>query len=58
MYVLTAMPFVAGIVMYLVNPTYMKPLFVDPFGHLLIETGLIMMGFGYAIIRKMVKIKI
>jgi tight adherence protein B len=58
MYVLTAMPFIGGLVMYMVNPVYMTPLFVDPFGHLMLEVGLIMIAFGYTIIRRMVNIKI
>lgn len=58
MYVLTAMPFVAGLGMYLINPEYMKPLLTDPMGHTALMVAGVMQVLGYLIIRKIIKIKI
>ena len=58
MYVLTAMPFVAGAGMYVMNPAYMTPLFTDPMGHTALIVAGIMQVFGYLVIRKIIKIKV
>ena len=58
MYVLMAMPFVAGVGVYLVNPGYMMPLFTDPRGHMALLVAAVMQVFGFVIIRRMISIKV
>jgi len=50
-------PVVAGTGMFLINPEYMSPLVTEPFGRMLLLTGLMMMAVGFLIIRRMVDIK-
>lgn len=50
-------PVVAGGGMFLVNPEYMSPLVTEPFGRIMLLTGLTMMAVGFLIIRRMVDIK-
>jgi tight adherence protein B len=58
MYALIAMPFAAGIFMYLANPDYIKPLLTDPIGHQALAIAGVMQTLGYVIIKRIVKIKI
>ena len=58
MYVLTAIPVAAGVLMYLANPDYMMPLFTDPIGHIALGVAAVMQFIGYLIIKKMVAMKI
>ncbi len=55
--VLVAMPFVVVGIFYLGNPEYIKVLFSDPLGTVIIAAGLTMMGFGSLVIKKLVAIK-
>jgi tight adherence protein B len=58
MYVLTAMPFIVLGLLYLTNPGYIAPLFIDPIGLRALWAAAIMQFIGYLIIRKMVRIKV
>lgn len=49
-------PFAATLFMYLVNPDYMEPLFVEPAGRVMIAVGLLMMLMGFFAIRRIVEI--
>ena len=49
---------IAGILMYLANPDYMRPLFVDPLGIRALAVAAVMQTLGYLIIRKIVRIRI
>ena len=51
-------PMVAALGMYTINPGYMRPLFTEPLGHVMLLVGLAMMGFGFLVIRRMVDIEI
>jgi tight adherence protein B len=42
----------------LVNPGYEKALFTDPLGRHLIYAGLILMGIGILLIRKIIDIRV
>lgn len=51
-------PVVAGIGMYALNPEYMRPLFVEPLGQMMLLIGFVMMTIGFVVIRRMVDIQI
>jgi len=44
--ILLALPFVEGIVLYAVNPTYMRPMFTEPLGWLILAGGLLLLLIG------------
>lgn len=56
-YTLVGLPFFLAITFTLVNPDYMHPLWHSSPGHKIVFLGLLMMGFGSAILRKMVAFK-
>jgi tight adherence protein B len=56
-YVLIAMPFLMGLAIYLVNGTYMKILWTDSLGKILIAGSLVSMAIGSVIIKKIVSFK-
>ncbi len=55
--VLLAMPFFVVAVLSFLNPEYIKVLFSDPIGFVIIAIALTMMGFGSIVIKKLVSIK-
>ncbi len=56
-YVLLAMPFLMGLAIFALNPSYMSVLFTTAIGKIMIVGSLIMMGIGSVIIRKIVSFK-
>ncbi len=56
-YVLLAMPFLMGLAIFALNPSYMSILFTSSAGKFLIGTSLVMMAIGGMIIRKIVSFK-
>jgi tight adherence protein B len=56
-YVLVALPFFLGAVLSLINRAYMKPLFHDSAGHLMIVVAMIMMAVGSLILKKIVSFR-
>jgi tight adherence protein B len=56
-YVLVALPFFLGGVLSLINRAYMKPLFHDSAGHLMIIVAMIMMAVGSLILKKIVSFR-
>jgi tight adherence protein B len=56
-YVLIAMPFLMGLAIFALNPTYMSILFTSGAGKFMIGGSLFMMGIGSMIIRKIVSFK-
>jgi tight adherence protein B len=56
-YVLVALPFFIAIIISIINPTYMDPLYHTHTGHMLIYTGLAMMAFGSLVLKKIVSFK-
>ncbi len=56
-YVLMGLPFFIGIIITVMNPRYMDPLYHSSTGHKLIATGLAMMCFGAVVLRKIVSFK-
>jgi tight adherence protein B len=56
-YVLIGLPFFIALMITLINPTYMDPLYNTSTGHKLIYAGLGMMAFGTAVLKKIVSFK-
>ena len=57
-YVLAALPIAVGLAIYSLNPPYMRLLFTDPLGKLLVLVALVFQIIGYLWIRKIVNIEI
>ncbi len=57
-YIIGSLPFVMGILIYLVNPEYIMDLFIDPRGHLLIGLGLTSFTVGATVMYRMTKFDI
>jgi tight adherence protein B len=55
---LMALPPAIVIVMLLMNPGFIRPLFDDPIGHTLIVAGITMQTAGYFVIRKIIHIQV
>jgi tight adherence protein B len=56
--ILTLLPFVTFLGLYLINPDYILTLFREPLGHTLITVALISIGIGVFIMKRMVTIKV
>jgi tight adherence protein B len=56
-YTLIGIPFFLAAFITLVNSTYMHPLYYSHTGHVLIIIGLVMMGFGSLILKKIVSFR-
>ena len=54
-YIIGSLPFVMGVLIYIVNPGYIMDLFIDPRGHFLIGLGLTSFAIGAFVMYKMVK---
>ena len=57
-YIITALPFGLATLLTLISPTYMTPMFKEPLGWGMLAVALVMMGIGYAIIRKIASIEV
>ena len=57
-YILTGLPVVLGLVLYLINKEYISRMFQDPCGWIMIGVSVIMIGLGFLIIRKIVNIEV
>jgi tight adherence protein B len=58
MMLLMGLPPIIVITMQAMNPTFIKPLFDDPIGHLLIVVGITLQTIGYFVIRKIIQIQV
>jgi len=56
--ILLGMPFAIGIMVSILNPGYMKPLFTTPLGLMLIAAGMFLMLTGAIIINRLIQIDI
>ena len=56
--ILVALPFLTGLALFVVNPSYMKELIYDPKGRIVIAIAAGMMLLGLAIIKRIINIKI
>jgi tight adherence protein B len=56
-YVLLGLPFAMSIMISLISPSYMSPLWHTTAGHEMVGVGFVMLGFGSLILRKIVSFK-
>jgi len=56
-YVLVALPFVFVLIVSVINPTFIQPLWTQHAGHILVIIGLVMMVIGSAILKKIVSFR-
>jgi tight adherence protein B len=56
-YVLVGMPFAIGLILELMSPAYMHPLFATALGHILIIVGLVSISLGSIVLRKIVNFR-
>jgi tight adherence protein B len=58
MVLLMALPPVIVVVMTILNPGFIRPLFTDPIGHALIVAGICLQTLGYFFIRRIIRIQV
>jgi tight adherence protein B len=58
MVLLMALPPTIVVLMQLLNPGFIHPLFADPLGHALIVGGITLQTMGYFVIRKIIRIRV
>ena len=57
-YILTGLPVVLGLVLYLINKTYIGRMFQDPCGWIMLGVAALMIGLGFFMIKKIVDIEV
>lgn len=57
-YILGSLPFIMGIIIYLLNPNYIAPLFSDERGQMMIYGGLSSIALGILVMARMIRFKI
>src|ERR1700731_3228020 len=58
MVLLMALPPTIVVIMRLLNPGFIQPLFADPLGHALIVAGITLQTMGYFVIRRIIRIQV
>jgi tight adherence protein B len=58
MMLLMGLPPVIVVTMLIVNPTFIRPLFTDQVGHILIAAGISLQTIGYFVIRRIIQIQV
>lgn len=58
MALLMGMPPIIVAVMLVVEPSFVRPLFADPIGHILLVAGIALQTVGYFVIRKIIRIQV
>jgi tight adherence protein B len=58
MLLLMALPPIIVVVMLVMNPGFIRPLFDDPLGHTLLVSGITLQTIGYFVIRKIIHIQV
>jgi len=58
MALLMGMPPIIVVVMMTLNPAFIRPLFSDPIGHMLLVGGITLQTVGYFVIRKIIRIQV
>jgi tight adherence protein B len=58
MMLLMGMPPVIVVIMLTTSPGYIRPLFSDPIGHVLVVGGLVLQTVGYFVIRRIIRIQV
>jgi tight adherence protein B len=58
MVLLMALPPTIVVIMQILNPGFIRPLFADPIGHALIVGGITLQTLGYFVIRRIIRIQV
>jgi tight adherence protein B len=58
MMLLMGLPPIIVVVMLTTNPAFIRPLFADPIGHILVVAGIVLQTIGYFVIRKIIQIQV
>jgi tight adherence protein B len=58
MALLMGMPPIIVVVMLVLNPGFIHPLFSDPIGHTLLVLGITLQTVGYFVIRRIIRIQV
>ncbi len=58
MMLLMGLPPVIVLTMLLTSPAFIRPLFADPIGHVLVVAGIVLQTLGYFVIRKIIQIQV
>jgi tight adherence protein B len=58
MVLLMALPPTIVVIMMILNPGFIRPLFTDPLGHALIVGGITLQTLGYFVIRRIIRIQV
>ncbi len=58
MVLLMALPPTIVVAMLTLNPSFIRPLFTDPLGHILIVAGIVLQTIGYFFIRRIIRIQV
>jgi tight adherence protein B len=58
MVLLMSLPPVIVMVMLVMSPNFIRPLFTDPLGHTLVVAGIALQTVGYFWIRKVIRIQV
>lgn len=58
MVLLMALPPTIVALMLMLNPGFIRPLFADPIGHVLVVAGITLQTMGYFVIRKIIRIQV
>jgi tight adherence protein B len=58
MMLLMGMPPLIVVVMQMMNPGFIRPLFTEPLGHILVVIGVTLQTIGYFVIRKVITIQV
>jgi tight adherence protein B len=58
MVLLMALPPTIVVIMLILNPGFIRPLFTDPIGHALIVGGITLQTIGYFFIRRIIRIQV
>jgi tight adherence protein B len=58
MMLLMGLPPTIVITMLIMNPSFIRPLFDDPIGHLLLAAGITLQTIGYFVIRRIIQIQV
>lgn len=56
--IITLLPVALTVMIYLINPAYMRPLFTSPIGLIIMATAVLMNGVGIFLISRIVKIEL
>ncbi|UCC24017.1 MAG: type II secretion system F family protein [Gemmatimonadales bacterium] len=56
-YTLAALPILVGLMISLINPAYLRTLFVDPLGQAMLAGAVLLQGIGFLWIRKIVDVR-